>query len=137
MNNQKWVPTIHDQITDHPNWLSTLTIENVVVHLVYNGDPVQMFLFWNDELILNHTQYDPRFSQDKATLEVMADALAWLTLSENCGAEIIEDYNEKQLEWSRSDDCEYLRMLANDFDSSEDEYANAAKIELNAGFYHC
>lgn len=132
----KWNPVSQNEITTHPNWLSTLVHENVTIHLIYNGNPVRMLLFWNDELIFNYEEYNPRFSQDKATLDVMVDAIFWLTLGENEG-EITEEYNEKQIEWLRSVECEELKYLAQDFENNDSDYTNDAKIELNACFHHC
>jgi len=126
----------NNEIINHPNWLSTLTYENVTVHLVYNGNPVQIFLFWNDELIINHDNYDPRFSNNKASLEVMVDVISWLTIQESDGCSLFDEYNDKQKDWSMSNECMELRLLASDFENS-DEYQNNAMVELNSGFYHC
>lgn len=121
-----------DEAESHPSMLSTLTIGNVRIFLLYTGDPLTIVLFWNNDLIF-YKNYNPGPLTDYTTLDIMADIIFWLTLSEEDGVDLEESYTSKQLQWSRSSECADLKILGNDYEDRE----GYALIELNAGFYHC
>lgn len=135
---KEWNPEDITVIEEHPNLLSSLDLPdyNVKVRIVYNGNPVRILMYWNDELLFDWPEFRPA-GHEYVNMETMVDALGFICVTPDYGCDITDNYTDKQLKWCSSNDRENLNLLVSDYEDNDSEYHNDALIDLNAGFWHC
>ena len=121
-----------DKIKQDENFLCGLEMPdyNFFVYLLYTGGPrVQYCAFLGDTILFEGKDFKPSPLRDIDSLESVIDLLGFLTVKEgDTDKEYFAKYNEDQLNWCRSFDCERLGGLVMDFyNAGEKQYYRQAK----------
>lgn len=115
----------YKQHTEHKDFIIGIRLEdiNVKAFLLKGAKPFfNYFFYWNEELIFSGKDFRIKpFSSPKSVMGIN-ELLAFFTIDPlNDGVVFPEDYNEKQLEWSQSNDCAELDVSVHDIISQCDE----------------
>jgi hypothetical protein len=125
------IESVKEFIMDDDNFLCGLEIPdlNLSAYLVYiGGEKVDYTVCLGDEILFEGIDFKPStmFAQD--SIESLVSLLGFITLKPgDTDKEYFEKYNEFQMGWCKSPECESLAMMVSDFESGEDEYKKAAR----------
>lgn len=118
-----------------PAW--TLDFGSAVVHVwddvkYTNGRPcVPVRLTWKGQTVFEHCDISPAPGNYWGHEGFFAEILFWLSITEDSGADCLNDYTLLQLEWSRSIECAEMQLAA----QTHEECGTVPEIEAAIARY--
>lgn len=105
------------------------------VYLTYlGGEKVKYDVYLNDRILFAGDDFRPSPLHNQDDLESIISLFGFITLKPgDTDSEYFDNYNEMQLAWANSFECEQLKCRISDFEGS-DEYKDEATEYFNKYF---